>query len=200
LTYNENRECLGCGLRDEKQIATYILSFQIANQLLKRFDGEWNITSNEIVLKLNNAENPITVEFTSGTINYKTLSTKFYPRYSAEEGVNGLVDGLCTDLALPTIAKAHKNSDFLFNLFVKLVEIFHARCDLRIAPGKTQGEWEIRLSEDGPFGWIGEDQIAENRFGEKMDIAQWENLRPEKVATYVFGFNRFCKNFQCPMK
>jgi len=199
LTYNENRECMGCGIRDEKQVSTYILSFQIADQLLRRFDGKWEITEKDIILDLENLNDPIAIEFTSGSINFGTVTTRFYHRYSPEKGVSGLVEELCSDLAIP-VEKSDKNREFLFNVFVKLVEVFHARCDLRIAQGKSGEEWEIRLSEEGPFGWVSKDNVATNRFGEKIDISQWKSLRPEKVATYIFGFNRFCKNFQCPIK
>ncbi|NLI93425.1 MAG: hypothetical protein GX434_14955 [Peptococcaceae bacterium] len=199
ISYNEARDCMGSGVRDEKQISTYILSFQIADQFLRRFEGNWKFTQSEIILNLNSLANPLMIEFHTGTINYGTLTTRFYHRYSPEKGVSGLVEELCSDLAIPG-REAKRNTNFLFNVFVKLVEIFHARCDLRIAPGKAEGEWEIHLSEQGPVGWISEDGIAENRFGEKIDICQWETLRPEKTATYIFGFNRFCKHFQCPMK
>jgi hypothetical protein len=198
LTYNEAKDCLGSGLRDEKQISTYILSFQIADQLLRKFEGSWNLTKNEIILDLH-AGNPIMIDLVSGTITYGTVTTFFYNRYQAEKGVEGLVEALCAEMDIQA-DKSTEKVDYLFKLFVKLVEIFHARCDLRIIPGKITGEWEISLSEQGPVGWISEDYIAENRFGEKIDISQWENLRPEKAATYIFGFNRFCKNFQCPMK
>lgn len=199
LTYNEARDCMGCDCRDEKQISTYILSFQIAEQLLKRFQGQWKITDNEIVLSLANIGQPLSIDLSSGTIHYGTLMTRFHHRYNPIEGVTGLVDGLCSDFNLP-MDEPENNTEFLFKVFVKLVEIFHAHCDLRITPGKDEGEWEIRLNQDGPSGWLGEDRIAENRFGEKIDITKWESLRIEKAATYIFGFNRFCKNFQCPMK
>ena len=199
MSYNEAKECAGCSLRDEKQVSTYILSFQIAEQLLKQHQGGWNISSKEIILKLEGFANPVIIDVSSGTVTYGTIAMPFYNRYSPEKGVKVLVDEVCADLAIPCRQDSN-NSEFLFNAFVKLVEIFHARCDLRIGPSKTEGEWEIRLSQDGPFGWIGEDNIAENRFGEKMDISQWKKLRPEKAATYIFGFNRFCKHFQCPMK
>lgn len=199
MSYNEARECAGCSLRDEKQVSTYILSFQIAGQLLKQHQGDWNITSKEIILKLEGFSNTVIIDVSSGTMTYGTVAMPFYNRYSPEKGVKVLVDEVCADLAIPCRQDSN-NSKFLFSALVKLVEIFHARCDLRIGPSKTEGEWEIQLSQDGPFGWIGEDNIAENRFGEKMDISQWQNLRPEKLATYIFGFNRFCKHFQCPMK
>ncbi len=199
MSYNEARECAGCSLRDEKQVSTYILSFQIAGELLKQNQGDWDITSKEIILKLEGFADPVVIDVSSGTITYGTVAMPFYNRYSPEKGVKVLVDEVCSDLSI-SCGQDSNNSEFLFNAFVKLVEIFHARCDLRIGPSKTKGEWEMSLSQDGPFAWIGEDNIAENRFGEKMDISQWKNLRPEKVATYIFGFNRFCKHFQCPMK
>ncbi|KUO60399.1 MAG: hypothetical protein APF84_17020 [Gracilibacter sp. BRH_c7a] len=201
MSYNEARECSGCSLRDEKQVSTHILSFQIAGHLLKQHQGSWNITEKELILKLKGFTNPVAIDIMSGTITYGTVTMPFYSRYSPEKGVKVLVDEICEDLAIPCRDDSDSNnSNFLFNAFVKLVEIFHARCDLRIIPSKTEGEWEIRLSQDGPSGWIGEDNIAENRFGEKIDISQWKNIRPEKLATYIFGFNRFCKHFQCPMK
>ncbi|RNC29971.1 MAG: hypothetical protein AWM53_00195 [Candidatus Dichloromethanomonas elyunquensis] len=199
ITYDEARECMGCEIRDEKQISTYILSFQIADHFLRRFEGNWKITQNTIILDLKRLSNSLMIEFTAGAIHFGTLTTRFYHRYSPEKGVTGLVEELYSDLGIPSNKPTH-NTDFLFTVFVKLVEIFHARCGLRIIPGKTEGEWEIHLSEQGPFGWVSDDRIAENRFGEKIDITQWETLRPEKAATYIFGFNRFCKHFQCPMK
>lgn len=199
LTYNEAKDCMGSGCRDEKQISTYILSFEIAEQFLKRFAGQWKITGSEIVLYLEDLSHPLAVDFSSGTIHYGTLMTRFFQRYQPQKGVSGLVKELCSDLAIP-MREEKNNTDFLFKVFVKLIEIFHARCDLRIIPGKNEGEWQISLNQNGPIGWISDDRIAENRFGEKIDISKWENLRPEKAATYVFGFNRFCKNFQCPMK
>ena len=199
MSYNEARECAGCILRDEKEISIYILSFQIAGQLLNQHQGDWKINDNEIVLTLEGLNNPITVDVSSGSLTYGTVAMRFYHRYSAEKGVKALVEEICSDLAIPYKKEAN-NTEFLFNAFVKLVEIFHARCGLRIEHGKTEGEWEIRLSQDGPYGWIGEDNIAENRFGQKIDISEWAKLRPEKAATYIFGFNRFCNHFECPMK
>ena len=199
LTYNEARDCTGSGYRDEKQISTYILSFEIAEQLLKSFGGQWKITNNELVLNLQDLSHPLTIDFSSGIIHYGSLMTRFYHRYSPAKGVSTLVQELCADLAIP-LEGPKQTLDFVFKVLVKLVEIFHARCDLRIKPGKTEGEWEISLSQDELFGWIGHNKIAVNRLGEKVDLSEWENLRIEKAATYLFGFNRFCKNFECPMK
>lgn len=202
LTYNEARDCTGSGYRDEKQISTYILSFEIAEQLLESYGGQWKITHNELVLNLQGLSYPLTIDFSSEIINYGSLMTRFYHRYSPVKGVRALVQELCTDLAIPFEGQKVKSekSDFVFKVLVKLVEIFHARCDLQIKPGKTEGEWEISLSQGELFGWVGRNMIAVNRLGEKLDISEWENLRAEKAATYLFGFNRFCKNFECPMR
>ena len=199
MTFNEARECAGCTLRDEKKISTYILAFQIAGQFISQHQGRWDITGNEIVLDLEGLEKPVVIDINHGTLAYGSVTMPFYSRYSPAKGVKVLVDEICSDLAIPCRNESSK-PERLFNILVKLVEIFHARCDLHIIPGKSKGDWEIRLSQDGPYGWVGEDGIAENRFGEKIDINQWEHLRPEKAATYIFGFNRFCSNFQCPMK
>ncbi|MGI6451732.1 MAG: hypothetical protein ACOX3R_16170 [Desulfitobacteriia bacterium] len=199
LTYNEAKDCQGSGVRDEKQISTYILSFEIAERLLERFSGQWKITGNEIVLNLAGLGHSLAIDYVAGIIKYGTLSAYFYHRYDPRKGVSGLVRDLCLDLAVPQVEGSY-STDFLFKVFVKLVEIFHPRCDLRILSGPKEGEWEIRLNQTGPSGWINAQNFAENRFGEKVDISVWQSLRPEKVATYIFGFNRFCKNFQCPMK
>lgn len=201
LTYDKARECQGCRARDEREISTYILSFQIAEQMLKRFGGEWNISSHEIYLDLKDTDYPFIINFDSGTLHYGSLMASYYHRYSPEKGISALIEDICSDLSIPS-RQPDNDVDYMFKIFVKLIEIFHARCDLKILPRKTNGEkeWEICLTKDGPSGWVSEDGMAENRFGEKADIYTWKDLRPEKAATYLFGFNRFCKNFQCPMK
>lgn len=199
ITYNENRECLGCAPREEKQISTYILAFQIAEHLLKQQQGTWSITKNEIILQLENLKYPLIIDNASGTLNYGTLTASFYNRYSAKKGIKVLIKEICGDLAI-VCGQESNEPDYVFNVLVKMVEIYHASCNLRILPGKSGGEWVISLNEDGPVGWIGEDKIAENRFGEKIYISQWENLKTEKAAIYIFEFNRFCKNFECPLK
>lgn len=200
IAYNEDKDCdcTGCAFRDEKQISTYILSFQIAETLLNRLQGNWHIYRDQIILTFAELDNQLTIDHSSGIINYGSLSTTFYHRYNPVKGISVLVEDICSDLAIPFQEKVQENV-FLFSLFVKLVEIFHARCNLQIKTGNTEGKWELRLS-DGASGWINREGIAENRFGEKFDTAQWQKLRIEKAALYLFGFNSFCKNFQCPMK
>lgn len=200
IAYNEDKDCdcTGCAFRDEKQISTYILSFQIAEILLKRLQGNWNIYRDQIILNFEEVDSPLTIDYNSGVINFGPLSTTFYHRYNPAKGIAILVEDICSDLAIPSQEMAQE-SEYLFGIFVKLVEIFHARCNLQVRMGNTEGEWELRLSE-GAAGWINRNGIAENRFGEKIDTVQWQNLRREKAALYLFGFNSFCKNFQCPMK
>ncbi|MFA6808295.1 MAG: hypothetical protein WCR27_04815 [Eubacteriales bacterium] len=202
LTYDKAKECNGPAMRDDQEISTYILSYQIAEQLLKHFAGEWSLVGKEIVLKLKDLEYAVIINGETGTVHYGSLMTRYYSRYNVSEGVSGLVKDICSDFALP-LGKPNVEIDYLFRVFVKLIGIFHARCDIQILPKISSNnirEWELQLSKDGPCGWIDEDGLAENRFGQKIDIYQWENLRTEKVATYLFGFNRFCSNFQCPMK
>lgn len=199
ISYDDRRVCRGCAIRDERQVSTYILAFQIADHFLRRYQGKWTINGNEITLQLHELTHPISIEVISGTINYGTLTTSFYHRYLPYKGITALIDELCSDLAIP-MSEPSGSSEFMFKVFVKLVEIFHARCDLHIAQGKTAGEWEIHLNKDGPVGWVGEDGIAENRFGQKIDILQWRKLRAEKAAMYIFEFNRFCQDFECPLK
>ncbi|AFV03660.1 MULTISPECIES: hypothetical protein [unclassified Dehalobacter] len=199
IAYNQDRDCIGCAIRDEKQISTYILSFQIADQLLSRYQGKWGISGNAITLLFTDLDHPLTIDYDSGIINYGSLTTAFYHRYNPAKGLTVLVEDICSDLAIPQ-SEPIEYEEYFFRLFVKLVEIFHARCNVQILPGKNEGKWEIRLGEGEASGWIGKDGIAENRFGEKIDIKQWQSLRIEKAALYVFGFNSFCKNFQCPIK
>ncbi|UWG96937.1 hypothetical protein LPY66_19010 [Dehalobacter sp. DCM] len=200
IAYNQDKDCdcTGCTFRDEKQISTYILSFQIADLLLKRLKGNWQISRDHLVLTCEELENPLSIDYSAGIINYGSLSTTFYHRYNPAKGISVLVEDICNDLMIRSEEAVHAN-DYLFSLFVKLIEIFHARCNLRIEIGSTEGEWVLRLSE-GTAGWIKLNGIAENRFGEKIDTTQWQNMRIEKAALYLFGFNSFCKNFQCPMK
>lgn len=199
ITYNEDRDCTGCSYRQEKQISTYILAFEIAENLIKRYGGQWKIAMNDIILSSNALSYPLIISFNSGTIRYGILMSRYYHRYDSRKGVATLVRELCSDLTLPDAEEKYE-VDFLFKVFVKLVEIFHGSCDLHIVRSNVEGDWEIRLNEDGPYGWISADYIAENRFGEKIDITQWKNMRTEKAATNIFGFNRFCTNFECPVK
>lgn len=200
--YNPVKECQGCTLRDENKVAAYILSFQLAELLLKGFTGTWQLTSGELKLRLAGVEQPLCFELNTGTLGYGTLRTSIVARYSVEKGLVTLVKEISQDFGLPSSEEKGFN-DSLFGLFVKLVEIFHARCGLNILPVEKDSQlvgWELSLSDEGQRGWINTEGIAENRFGEKVDIREWYTLRPEKMATYVFGFNKFCRNFPSPVK
>ena len=201
-SYNPTKECQGCTLRDENKVAAHILSFQLAELLLKRFSGTWQLTNGELKLRLTGVEQPLCFELNTGTLGYGTLRASIGARYSVEKGIAALADEISQDFVFPsTVDKGYKDS--LFGLFVKLVEIFHARCGLNILPVEKDNQllgWELSLCEEGPRGWINTEGIAENRFGERADIKEWYTLRPEKMATYVFGFNRFCRNYPSPFK
>jgi hypothetical protein len=201
-SYNPVKECQGCTLRDENKVAAHILSYQLAEHLLKRFSGTWQLADGEIKLRLAGVEQPLRFDLNTGTLGYGTLRTSITARYSVEKGIAALIREISQDLMLPA-SESKGYEDPLFSLFVKLVEIFHARCGLNILPVETdqhlQG-WELALCEEGPRGWISTEGIAENRFGERADIKEWYTLRPEKMAAYVFGFNKFCGNYPSPFK
>lgn len=204
-TYNPLKECQGCSLRDETKVSAQILSFQLADQLLRRYSGTWKLTRGELHIHLKGLDFPLSFELGTGALAYGSLRTQVIARYTPDLGVAHLAGELVQDLALPSpsFSENHGFQDPLFALFVKLIEIFHARCGLDIVPVEKDKEtvgWEIFLCEDGPRGWISTEGIAENRFGERADIKEWFNLRPEKLATYVFGFNKFCKNYPSPFR
>ncbi|MDA8228140.1 MAG: hypothetical protein M0T74_10695 [Desulfitobacterium hafniense] len=201
-TYNPVKECTGCITRDESVVSGYILSFQLADQFLSLYGGSWKLSKNEIKLTLEGVTLPLAFDLSNATLSIGTLTTQILSRYSAEKGLTKMIGELISDLNLPT-PSFKRDVDPLFTVFVKMIEIFHARCGLNILP--VEGEsglkgWELCLCKEGPRGWISQDGIAENRFGERADITSWYSLRPEKTATYLFGFNRFCKNFASPFK
>lgn len=200
--YNPVKECQGCTLRDENKVAAHILSFQLAELLLKRFTGTWQLTGGELKLRLAGVEQPLCFDLNTGTLGYGTLRASIVARYSVKKGLATLANEISQNFALPSSEDKEFN-DSLFSLFVKLIEIFHARCGLNILPVEKDNQlvgWELSLSDEGQQGWINTVGIAENRFGERTDIREWYTLRPEKMAAYVFGFNQFCKNFKSPIK
>lgn len=203
-TYHRFKECQGCTVRDENKVAAHILSFQLVDLLLKQFSGEWKLTHGEIVLFLEGVESPLRFDLNTGTLHYGSLSTSIVARYSSEKGLAQLLREVSRDFSLPLAPEGVKaDGDQLFTLFAKLIEIFHARCGLRISPVEQDNRlvgWELSLSENGPRGWISSEGIAENRFGERVDIKAWYALRPEKMASSIFGFNQFCSNYPSPIK
>lgn len=200
-TYNPVKECKSCKTRDEFAIAARILSFQLADRLLRELPGQWKLGENEIVLYPEHFPEPIELDLASGTVNYKSVITQIVPRYSPAKGIGRLADEVRTDLVVPA-GESECEVDQMFTLFLKLTEIFHARCGLTVVPYDSRSGrevWEIRLGDAGPQGWVRWDLTAENRFGEAVDLKQWAGLRPEKLATYLFGFNRFCRNYPSPV-
>jgi len=166
-TYNPAKECRGCTLRDENKVSAHILSYQIADQLLRKYSGTWKLSKTEIKLNLKGVAVPLVFELNTGTLRYGSIMTQVVSRYSPEKGLARLSEEICQDFALPA-PESSGQVDPLFNLFLKLIEIFHARCGLVIRPIETeQGVkgWELCLCDDGPSGWIGVDGVAENRFG-----------------------------------
>lgn len=197
-------ECHSCRDYDEYQVGSYILCYQVANSLLSDYSGSWKIGESGITLSCKGLDAPLYFEFGSGTLSYKSLAFPLYPHYSCYQGIKGLRGEICRNLDLEMQLEGRTGPpDLLFNLFVKLIEIFHVRCGLQIRENSEPNgpkSWEIRLRKEGMEGWVGADGVARNRFGETVKIAQWLNLRPEKMATYLFGFNRYCLYYPSPLK
>ncbi|HVJ50773.1 hypothetical protein [Desulfitobacterium sp.] len=196
------KDCQGCREKDEAKVSTQILSFELADRLLRRYSGTWRITQEELEIHLCGVDFPLRFELAEGVLTYSIVRTHLLSRYDANKGVARLEEELIEDLALPYL-EDKGIQDPLFQMLVKLIEIFHARCGLNIRSIEMDQEttgWEIFLCEDGPHGWISREGIAKNQFGEQVDLKTWFNLRPEKLASYVFGFNSFCKNYANPLK
>lgn len=201
FNYDLVKECQGCCFPDETEISATILSFQLADCLLRRYSGTWGLTSEELRITLSGVNRPLRFELNKGLLSYGVLRHQFVTSYTTAKGLNSLADELIEVLDLP-VPKSTAFADPILSLFVKLIEIFYARCGLKIIPYREKGErkgWEISLSEKGLRGWLSPEGIAENRFGEKVDIKEWHSLRPEKIAAYVFGFYKFCNNYKSPL-
>jgi hypothetical protein len=201
-SYNPVRECPGCQSRDEDKVQAHILSFQLAEYFLNRYSGTWQLGKDELKVQLAEVEHPLYFDLNTGTLAYQTLRTPVTARYSVKAGLEKLAEEITQDFKLPS-GEGRGDSDTLFGLFVKLIEIFHARCGLTIQPVEKDHRlmgWELCLCEDGPRGWISTEGIVENRSGQRADIKEWYVLRPEKMAAYVFGFNQFCEYYPSPYK
>lgn len=202
FNYDSVKECQGCSRPDETGVSATILAFQLADCLLRRYSGNWELTGEELQITLSGINLPLHFDLNKGLLSYGVLRHQFVASYTSAKGINSLTDELMHVLDLP-VPKGSGFNDPLLSLFVKLIEIFHARCGLKIAPVREMGEkkrWEISLCEKGLRGWVSAEEIAENRFGEKVDMKEWSSLRPEKRATYVFGFNKFCRNYTSPLE
>lgn len=196
------KDCQGCCLPDEMKASAQILSFQLADKLLRHYSGSWEITQDDLQISLAGVEFPLRFELNSGILVYGSLKASILMHYHVDKGLAGLKEEIISDFDLP-LTEDKEYEDPIFRLFVKLIEIFHARCGLRIRAVENADEktvWEIYLSENGPHGWISSDGIVKNAQGEQVDIKVWFSLRPEKIAGYVFGFNSFCKNYKSPIK
>lgn len=198
---NPSKECQKCREHDEAKVSAQILSFQLADHLLRRYSGTWEIGQGDLQIHLQGVDFPLRFELDTGVLEYGTVRTQILVHYTTDKGLARLAEELIENVALPC-TEEKEFQDPMFRVFVKLIEIFHARCGLTIKSVQKDGEtagWEIFLCEDGPRGWISSEGIAENHLGERVDIKTWFNLRPEKLAGYVFGFNSFCKNYSSPV-
>ncbi|ADY56807.1 hypothetical protein Sgly_2523 [Syntrophobotulus glycolicus DSM 8271] len=199
--YDHQRECRGCSGRDELELSRYILAFQVAEELLARFGGQWQIEGNKIVLAIQDCGMEIGIGCYTGLLASGPVQMSLLESYDSFTGIKGLTDRICTMTNIQTENPA-KDGSYLFVLMAKLVQIFHARCNLRILPVdfvRTK-EWEISIGDDQAKGWLNEKGIARNRFGQAADTKDWQGLRPEKAATYLFGFYSFCQNYRNPLR
>ena len=199
--YNKAKECKICLDKEETVVSAYILSFQTASQILKKNIGTWSIVKDELRIQLKDVLITIVIDLTNSKLTYGTIMTQLTQRYSPEKGTELFAEEIYQNLGL-TFSNQNTESDLLFTLFLKLVEIFHARCGLQIYEVESENgeeQWEIALCNEGSKGWVGRNGLASNRFGEQIDIKEWSGLRPEKIATYFFGFNRFCGHYPSPL-
>lgn len=199
--YNPVKECNSCIQQEENEVSAHILAYQVANQLIKAHSGSMTMDCSTLAINLRFLEEPLTINLHSGQLSYQSLSVPLQQHYASGMSLGQIVSEIEDYLALP---EANPGSDYeIYSLLTKLVEIYHARCGLKIttlenSEGKTT--WELRLSDQDRVGWIYSDGTAKNRFGEVLELKDWEHLRPEKRASYVFGFNRYCSNYPSPLK
>ncbi|WP_041219406.1 hypothetical protein [Desulfitobacterium dichloroeliminans] len=201
LEVNPVKECQSCARRDEREVSSQILSYQIAHQLLSRVPGHIQVDGNFLILNLE-GHDPLYFDLSLGSVRVRNLNIPFEQRYNREKAVDELVRKIMQEAQINPSYGTY-TIDPITTLIVKLIEIYHARCCLHIASVHVQDAnsiWEIKLHEDGPSGWIQSNGILRNSFGEEMSIQNWEHLRPEKLAMYVFGFYRFCSHFPSPTK
>lgn len=188
--YNSESEYRGSFIADEAKVAAQILSFQCAKQFLRRYSGKWELEAGEIRIYLNGIDSALCFELETGMMTYGSSRVSIVDRYTPAKGLECLTGEFIQELSLP-IPKSVGIVDPIFELLVKLIEIYHARCGLEFMAVKKDNKtvgWEIFLKE-GPHGVIYKEGILENRSGERTDIAKWLSLRPEKLATYVYRFN-----------
>lgn len=197
---NPVKDCQ-CGIqRDEEAVSAHILAYQVAFNLLSSTPGQIQVDRNGLTLRLEEYD-PLHFDLKSGLLNAQNLNIPLGEGYQGKRGVNEIVKAIKEELNITPTDNFHK-VDPLTTLLVKLIEIYHARCGLQIHTIKCEEDntiWEINLHEGGPRGWVQSDGTIRNRLGEVAQLEQWTHLRPEKMAAYVFGFNRFCKHFPNPL-
>lgn len=199
--FNPVKECQSCNNREEREVSSYILSYQIAHQLLMSVPGQIQVDGNRLILNLD-SHGSLHFDLRSGSLNANNLSISLVQRYQLDKRLDELTRQIKEELEINPAGEGYQVNP-IYTLLVKLVEIFHARCGLHVQSVQTQGDiaqWEIQLCEGGPRGWIQSDGIIRNRFGEEANLSDWSTLRPEKLAAYVFGFNRFCRHYPSPIK
>ncbi len=201
LDVNPVKECQSCTQRDEREVSAHILAYQIAHQLLSSVPGQIQVDGSRLILNLQEHD-PLHFDLRSGSLHARNLNIPLEQRYRNEKSLEELARQIKEEIQITPLDTKHQ-IDPLATLIVKLIEIYHARCGLHISSVQCQENrtiWEVKLHENGPSGWIQSDGVLRNRFGEEVNMSEWMHLRPEKLAMYVFGFNRFCRHFPSPVK
>lgn len=197
---NPVKDCQCSAQRDENEVSAHILAYQIAYHLLSCIPGQIQIDGSNLTLKLEEHES-LHFDLQSGYLHGQNLKIPFIEGYKDQKRLDEIVKAIKEELMITSSHEA-REVDPITTLLVKLIEIYHARCGLKIytrinEDGQTT--WEINLHEGGPSGWVEGDGTIRNRLGEVVRLEEWSHLRPEKRATYVFGFNRFCRHFPSPL-
>lgn len=199
--YNPVKECSSRTFREENEVSAHILAYQVAYHLIRNHAGTMSMNHNTLDVIFDSLEEPLTINLRSGYLNYKSLNVPLLQYYASGKRAPEIAAEIHDYLALPVV---NPTIDYeIYGLLTKLVEIYHARCGLQIITlENSEGKiiWELQLSEQGLPGWISSDGIAKNRFGEVLELQDWKHLRLEKLAAYVFGFNRYCSHYPSPLK
>lgn len=197
---NPVKDCQCSLQRDENEVSAHILAYQIAYHLLSSIPGQIQMDGCHLTLNLEDYE-PLHFDLQSGYLYGQNLKIPFTEGYKDQKKLDEIVKAIKEELKI-TISGQAREVDPITTLLIKLIEIYHARCGLKIYTRKNedgQTRWEKNLHDGGPSGWVEKDGTIRNRLGEVVRLEQWSHLRPEKRAAYVFGFYRFCRHFPSPL-
>ncbi|NMA68545.1 MAG: hypothetical protein GX958_03905, partial [Desulfitobacterium sp.] len=150
---NPVKDCQCSVMRDENEVSAHILAYQIAYHLLSSISGHIQIDDSRLTLNLEEYGS-LHFDFQSGFLYGQKLKIPFSESYLEEKGLNELIKGIKEELRITSVDKLHE-VDPITTLLVKLIEIYHARCGLKIYTRENedgQPIWEINLHDGGPSG------------------------------------------------